>query len=64
MFAPMISPGTLPMKPIQTHKGWRIYKASIHTSKGYPYYLAVKDDVAIEGIDLPDLIGDIDEAER
>lgn len=52
------------MKSIRAHKGWIIYKATITTSKGLPYYIAVKNNVAIEGIDLPDLIADIDEAEK
>ena len=53
-------------KPIRTHKGWRIYQADIHIPiQHLPTYYAVKDGETetIEGVDLPDLIADIDEAE-
>jgi len=53
------------MKFIKEHRGWRIYLASERTLKDHPYFVAVKNDKApIEGIDLPDLEADINEAER
>lgn len=65
------------MKFIQEHKGWKIYGASVKTEKGYPLYVACKCTIiyagmhacgvkqhCIEGVDLPNLKADIEEAER
>ena len=51
-------------KVIKEHRGWRIFLATVKTDKGLPYYFAVKNDSVMEGVDLPDLIADIDEAEK
>ncbi|RLC88052.1 MAG: hypothetical protein DRJ03_04080 [Chloroflexi bacterium] len=52
------------MKKICEHKNWTIYQHNVKTTKGLPIYVAVKNrDHVMEGIDVPDLIADIDEAE-
>jgi len=52
------------VKKICEHKNWIIYKHSVKTEKGLPVYAAVKNrDHVMEGVDIPDLIADIDEAE-
>jgi len=52
------------MRKICEHKNWAIYQHSVKTTKGLPIYVAVKNrDHVMEGIDIPDLIADIDEAE-
>jgi hypothetical protein len=51
------------LKFVKKYRGWRIWLLSVTTPHGIPIYVAVKDDRAVEGVDLPDLEADIDEAE-
>lgn len=53
------------LEKIREYGSWTIYRSAEKTERGYDLFVAVKDGcVPIEGIDLPDLIADIDEAER
>ncbi len=52
------------MKKTREHKNWTIHQLSVKTEKNLPIYVAVKNrDHIMEGVDIPDLIADIDEAE-
>ena len=56
-------PSEKPAEYVQTYRGWIIIKV-----KDYFHppgiYVAYKNETVILGVDLPDLIADIDEAER
>jgi len=57
-----------PAQYVQTYRGWIIVKVknAFHPpAMHHPWiYVAYKDERVILGVDLPDLIADIDEAEK
>jgi hypothetical protein len=61
-------PAEKPAEYVETYRGWIIIKVqdSFHPPAGYHkwYYIACKNETVILGVDLPDLIADINEAER